>query len=558
MKPKTRYTKSGCLNIAYQSFGSGSIDLVYIPGWVSNIDLMWDCPELVYFFAELGKITRVILFDKRGTGLSDRITEISTLEERMDDIRAVMDAVGCKKAVLFGHSEGGSASALFAATHPNRVISLITFGIFAKRRYAPDYPWAPSDEERQKLYDMIENNWGSAEKDLATLAPSMSKNTVFMNWLANYFRFGASPSAALVLTKMNTEVDIINILGSIKVPTLILQRTNDIDVKIEEGRFIAERIPNAKFVELEGDDHLFWIGNTSQVLKNIHEFITQESLQRYEEQLYTIGAVKIISEQRPSDNELSQLSEYVNHHRGTILLKEDAFFVAVFEGPSRAVNCGLGLIETAQRFGAEIVISVHIKECSVNESHFINSETRKLIEKILNVALPNQILVTQTVKHLLSGVGLSFKKQSKIILDPIIGEAESLFAIKDELSLKNEIVNPIPITLPSNDSFLEDVLKIIDNHLEDYYLGVELLCKQIGMSERQLQRKLKATTNKSPNQLISSVRLHRAKELLLQNEHKIAEIAYQTGFSNPSYFSKSFKREFGLTPSTLQQKCNQF
>ena len=555
MKPKTRYTKSGRLNIAYQSFGSGSVDLVYIPGWVSNIDLMWACPELVYFFAELGKITRVILFDKRGTGLSDRITELSTLEERMDDIRAVMDAVGCKKAVLFGHSEGGSASALFAATYPNRVISLITFGIFAKRRYAPDYPWAPSDEERQKLYDMIENNWGSAEKDLATLAPSMAKNTVFMEWLANYFRSGASPSAALVLTKMNTEVNIINILGSIKVPALILQRTNDIDVKIEEGRFIADRIPKAKFVELDGDDHLFWIGNTSQVLKNIHEFITKESVPRhYEQQLYTIGAVNIISEQRPSENELAQLSDYVNHHRGTIILKEESFFVAIFEGPSRAVNCGLGLIDTAQRFGAEIVISVHIKESTVNESHFINTGTEKLIEKILHEALPNQILVTQTVKHLLSGVGLSFNKHSEVLLDPARNEAVSLFAVTDELSLKNEMINATTITVPSNDSFLEDVLNIIDDHLEDYYLSVELLCKQIGMSERQLQRKLKATTNKSPNQLISSVRLHRAKELLLQSEHKVAEIAYQTGFSNPSYFSKSFKREFGLTPSSLQQK----
>ncbi|MEQ8575003.1 MAG: alpha/beta hydrolase, partial [Fulvivirga sp.] len=161
MRPATQYTKSGRINIAYQVFGSGSIDLVYIPGWVSNIDWMWACPELVDFLQELGKICRVILFDKRGTGLSDRVVELSTLEERMDDIRAVMDAVGSEKAILFGHSEGGCVSALFAATYPNRVISLIAFGIFAKRRYAPEYPWAPTDEQRQVVYDMIENNWGS-------------------------------------------------------------------------------------------------------------------------------------------------------------------------------------------------------------------------------------------------------------------------------------------------------------------------------------------------------------------------------------------------------------
>ncbi|WP_050813280.1 alpha/beta fold hydrolase [Aquimarina agarivorans] len=166
MKPDTRYTKSASINIAYQVFGSGTIDLVYIPGWVSNIDLMWACPELVSFLQQLGKIARVILFDKRGTGLSDRVVEFPTLEERMDDIRAVMDAVGSKKAALFGHSEGGSVSALFAATYPNRILALIAFGIFAKRISVPDYPWAPTNEERQKVYDMIENNWGSGAMNL--------------------------------------------------------------------------------------------------------------------------------------------------------------------------------------------------------------------------------------------------------------------------------------------------------------------------------------------------------------------------------------------------------
>ncbi|MEO0472602.1 MAG: alpha/beta hydrolase, partial [Bacteroidota bacterium] len=212
MKPATQYTKSGRINIAYQVFGEGPIDLVYIPGWVSNIDWMWACPELVAFFEELGKIARVILFDKRGTGLSDRIVELSTVEERMDDIRAVMDAVGSEKAVLFGHSEGGSVSALFAATYPNRTISLIAFGIFAKRRYSPDYPWAPTDEERQEVYDMIESSWGSGDMNLESLAPSKANDKAFMDWLANYFRSGASPSAAMVLTKMNTQVDIIDIL----------------------------------------------------------------------------------------------------------------------------------------------------------------------------------------------------------------------------------------------------------------------------------------------------------------------------------------------------------
>ncbi|NJB72628.1 pimeloyl-ACP methyl ester carboxylesterase/AraC-like DNA-binding protein [Saonia flava] len=555
MKPTTQYTKSGSINIAYQVFGSGKIDLVYIPGWVSNIDLMWACPELVNFLLELGKIARVILFDKRGTGLSDRIVELSTLEERMDDIRAVMDAVQSEKAVLFGHSEGGSVSALFAATYPNRTISLITFGIFAKRRYAENYPWAPKDGERQAVYDMIENSWGSGEIGLESLAPSKTNDKEFMDWLANYFRSGASPSAALVLTKMNTEVDIINILGSIKVPTLIMQRTNDIDVKIEEGRFIADRIEGAKFVELDGSDHLFWVGKTKEVLDQMKLFVLKKNPDKnYEQQLFTIGAARIISSQRPNDDQQEFFAQYVGQYRGKVIQGDGQTFIANFEGPSKAVNCAFGLIDTAKSLNAQIVIGIHIKEGAVDESHFISKETGLLIESIFGQAGSNQILVTQTVKYLLSGAGLNFT-QNKSVIEPSTGESLLLYGVTDDSRSDNQPSNIVfPHKLPKYDSILENVLQCIDAHLDDELFGVEVLCKEIGISERQLQRKLKATTNKSPIQLISSVRLHRAKELLLQQQNNIAEIAYQTGFSNPSYFSKSFKKEFGLSPSSLLQK----
>ncbi len=556
MKPATQYTKSGRLNIAYQVFGSGAVDLVYIPGWVSNIDLMWSCPELVHFFNELGKIARVILFDKRGTGLSDRIVEVSTLEERMDDIRAVMDAVDSEKAVLFGHSEGGSVSALFAATYPARVISMITFGIFAKRRYAPNYPWAPTDEERQLVYDMIESKWGSGEMDLERLAPSKANDREFMDWLANYFRSGASPSAALVLTKMNTEVDIIDILSSIKVPTLIMQRTNDIDVKIEEGKFIAEKIEGAKFVEFEGDDHLFWVGNTKEVLDQMKAFISNENpVPNVEQQLFTIGAARIISDQRPNPSQQIFFAQYVAQYRGRIIQSDGQTFIASFEGPSKAVNCGIGLIETAKNLNAQLVIAVYIKEAPANEADFISTETNSTMEAILECAEPNQILLSQTVKYLLSGAGLSFSHYTTIF-KPNSDESILLYAVEDEYKLDSQLETPLKMQLPQNDSFLENVLEHIDDHLGDELFSVEALCREIGISERQLQRKLKAITNKSPIQLISSVRLHRAKELLLENEFNIAEIAYQTGFSNPSYFSKSFKREFGQTPSALLQKRN--
>jgi len=356
-KPKTKYAKSKDVNIAYQVFGSGTVDLVYIPGWVSNIDWMWSCPELVSFFEELGKFARVILFDKRGTGLSDRVVEFATLEERMEDITAVMNAVRSEKAILFGHSEGGSVSALFSATYPERVISLITFGIFAKRRYSEDYPWAPTDEERQKVYDMIENNWGSGDMNLASLAPSKSNNDRFMEWLANYFRSGASPKAAMVLTKMNTHVDIINILGSIKVPTLLLQRTDDVDVKIEEGRFIADRIPKAKLVELQGNDHLFWVGDTQTVLKEIKTFINTVKLSLapvYEKKLYTVVVGHFIIAEAHHSNLKKQVITYAKTYKGNLISFTQNTFTIIFEGPSKAIYYSTDLLEAIKPLNAKI------------------------------------------------------------------------------------------------------------------------------------------------------------------------------------------------------------
>lgn len=552
IKPNTQYTKSGRINIAYQVFGSGSTDLVYIPGWVSNIDLMWACPELVSFLQELGKICRVILFDKRGTGLSDRVVELSTLEERMDDIRAVMDAIGSEKAVLFGHSEGGCVSALFAATYPNRVISMITFGIFAKRRFDLEYPWAPTDEERQGVYDMIENSWGSGSMNLESLAPSKAHDKIFMDWLANYFRSGASPSAAMVLTKMNTELDIINILGSIKVPTLIMQRTHDIDVKIEEGRFIADRIKGAKFVEFEGNDHLFWVGNTSSILEEMKSFIANaQPAEINDERLFTLLAARIILSDRASPINLQEIiSDLVIQYRGKIVQYNQEIFTAIFEGPSKAVHCGIDMIDTMHGLKTQLSIGVHIIESAVNEIHFISDKTQTLIESILKPVEPNQIFVTQPVKFLLSGAGLNLVKH-KTIIEPTTGEILPLFMVKDHFEVKKQSVEVIQNPLPQNDSFLENALQIIEKHISDELFGVEMLCREIGAGERKVQRKLKAITNKSPNKLISSVRLHRAKELLLDNTYNIAEIAYQTGFSNPSYFSKSFKKEFGSSPSEL-------
>ncbi|WP_421764706.1 alpha/beta fold hydrolase [Ekhidna sp.] len=544
MKPVTQYTKSGSINIAYQVFGSGTKDLVYIPGWVSNIDLMWACPELVSFLLELGKMARVILFDKRGTGLSDRLVEFSTLEERMDDIRAVMDAVDSEKAILFGHSEGGSVSALFAATYPERTIGLISFGIFAKRRFSKDYPWAPTDEERQIVYDMIENSWGSGDMGLESLAPSMAEDKRFMDWLSNYFRSGASPSAAMVLTKMNTQVDIINILGSIRVPALIMQRTNDIDVKIEEGRFIADRIKRAKFVELEGEDHLFWVGDTEAVLDEIKIFLNDIGPeQNHEEKLFTIvsGKLKVI----PQDESIRNLiKEIIKRNKGKHTQFDNLTFISTFDGPSKAINCGMDLVNFMRSLSVEVAVVVDMKEGAIEGDQLVNLSNKALIDSLLGQSEFNQILVSQAVRYLLSGADVIFSDYKKLNIPG--DDSVQLYIASDPNDMHE---NPSPIL--RDDSFFDGVIKIIEKNYESESFGVDMLCKEVGISERQLQRKLKAITNKSPIQLISSVRLHQAKELLMTGSKNISEVAYMTGFNNPSYFAKCFKKEFGVSPSSI-------
>ena len=275
MKPITKYAKNGEINIAYQVIGAGSVDFIYVSGWISNIDILWTDSRISTFLQKITQFSRLILFDKRGTGLSDRVDATCSLEERMNDISCVLNAVASKQAVLFGHSEGGTASSLFAATYPERTAALITFGVFAKRKYSLDYPWAPKPETRELFYQSIRKEWGNGQKmGLDWLMPSLMEDRQYYDWFASYLRSGASPGAALALAKMNAEADVTHVLETIKVPTLVLHRIGDRDVKIEEGKYLADRIPNAKFVKLHGNDHLFWVGDTHSVLAEIEEFIT--------------------------------------------------------------------------------------------------------------------------------------------------------------------------------------------------------------------------------------------------------------------------------------------
>jgi pimeloyl-ACP methyl ester carboxylesterase len=271
--PETRYALSGELRIAYQVIGDGPIDLVHVPGWVSNVEYGWEEPSLARFYRGLAAFSRLILFDKRGTGLSDRAAGLPDIQQRMDDVRAVMDAASSRRAAIFGWSEGVGMAITFAATYPERTLAVVLFGAFAKREWATDYPWAPTPEERRKgVYDAIERDWGGPV-GIERIAPSRAQDPVFRDWWATYQRRSASPAAALALARMNTSIDVRDFLPKVRVPTLVMHRTHDRDVKIEEGRYIADRVPGARFVELDGEDHLPFASDGDSVVRCTGDFL---------------------------------------------------------------------------------------------------------------------------------------------------------------------------------------------------------------------------------------------------------------------------------------------
>jgi pimeloyl-ACP methyl ester carboxylesterase len=272
--PKVSYARSGDVNIAYQVVGSGPIDIVFVMGWVSHLEYFWNEPSFAAFLTRLSSMSRLILFDKRGTGLSDPvpISELPTLEQRMADVQAVMEAAGSARAVLMGVSEGGPLCAVFAATHPEQTAALVMIGSYARREWADDYPWGPTAEEREQFLRTIIDEWGGPV-GIDERAPSRALDPDFRSWWASYLRMGASPGAAVALTRMNAEVDVRDVLPAIRVPALVLHRTGDRVLKIEEGRYLASLIPGATMIELPGDDHLPFVGDQIAMLTEISQFL---------------------------------------------------------------------------------------------------------------------------------------------------------------------------------------------------------------------------------------------------------------------------------------------
>ena len=418
-RSETRYARSGDLSIAYQVVGDGPFDLVYVPGWVSNIELMWEDPGLARFLERLASFSRLILFDKRGTGLSDPVPTdgLPTLEERMDDVRAVMDAVGSERAALLGHSEGGNMCVLFTATYPERTTALLLVGSYAKRLRSQDYPWAPTVEERSREIEETEATWGSPEA-FEALAPSKARDRAFQRWIGRYLRQSASPKAAAALMRMNTQIDVRDVLPTIGVPTLLIYRTDDADVQVDEGRYIAERIPGSRFVELPGIDHLMWTGDTDALLDEIEGFLT--GVRRGPDPdrvlatvLFTdvVGSTETANRfgDRAWRSLLDRHHQVIRHElerwRGREIDTAGDGFLATFDGPARGIRCAVAATEGVRDLGLEIRAGLHTGEVEIVDGN-VRGIAVHIGSRVSGLAGPGEVLVSRTVADLVAGSGI--------------------------------------------------------------------------------------------------------------------------------------------------------
>lgn len=347
------------------------------------------------------------------------MNDLPDLDTRIDDIRAVMDAVGSKTATIFGHSEGGNVSLLFAATHPDRADRLILTGSYAKRIKSDDYPWAPTIEEREAEVAAIEANWGS-HLDVSYYAPSRAGDLAFVDWVGRYQRMSASPRAASTLLRMNSLIDTTPILSSIQVPTLLLYREDDQDVSVGEGEYIASRIPNSRFVRLPGADHFFWAGETEQMLQEIEEFVTgQRGSTPTERRLATVLFTDIVDSTKTAarlgDRRWRALLERhndlvraeVSRWAGTVVTPAGDGFLAVFDSPTRAIECGLAICGAVRALGVEVRAGVHTGEVEVVGDDIAGLAVH-IGARVAAAATPGELLVSSTVKDLLVGSRFDF------------------------------------------------------------------------------------------------------------------------------------------------------
>jgi class 3 adenylate cyclase/pimeloyl-ACP methyl ester carboxylesterase len=436
MVPDTRYAKCGDLQIAYQVFGTGPTNLVIAPPFVSNIENFWDEPAFARWLNRLGNFARVAMFDKRGTGLSDRVSELPGLETRMEDFKAVMDAAGFETAAVMGISEGGSLATLFAAMYPQRCEGLVLYGCFARFT-----SWLPTQEALDAFLGYIDQHWGTGGS-LPMFGPTRGDDPAFQQWWGRFERLGASPSAAKALMRMNSQIDVSDILGAVRVPTLVVHRTNDGTINIEGGRFLAENIPGARLVELPGTDHIPFIGeNVGEILDAIEEFLTGSKTSVVPDRvlatvLFTdvVGSTEraaLLGDQRWRDlldKHNNIIRRNITRFRGREAKTTGDGFLIVFDGPARAVRCACAISNEIRPLGIQIRAGLHTGECE-EIGDDIGGIAVHTGARVAAMAGPGEVLVSSTVKDLVAGSGLRFADRGEHVLKGI-PDAWRIFAVE--------------------------------------------------------------------------------------------------------------------------------
>ncbi len=439
--PETRYARSGDMHIAFQVVADGPLDLLFVHGWVSHIEHLWEEPSVARFFAGLASFSRLILLDKRGTGLSDPVplNQLPTLEERMDDVRAVLDAAHCERAALVGTSEAGALNLLFAATEPQRTTALILLNSYARLAWAEDYAFGMPREHAESLLSLIEREWGQGVAFEALVA-SQSDNEAMRQWWRRYQRLAASPGAAVTLLRSAFETDARGVLGAIRVPTLILHRAGDPFTGPEHGRYLADHIAGARYVELSGSDHLFFAEDTDRLIAEIREFLTgvREAAEP-DRVLATILFLDAVGSTARAaelgdrrwrdllDRYHAVARRELTRFRGVEIDTAGDDVFATFDGPARAIRCASAVVEAVGRLGIELRAGLHTGECDVT-GHKVSGIAVHTAARVAGQARANEILVSSTVRDLVAGSAIRFRDAGRRALKGVPGEWQ-LFAV---------------------------------------------------------------------------------------------------------------------------------
>jgi class 3 adenylate cyclase len=428
-----RYAKSGDLHIAYTVQGDGPTDLVWIPPWISQVEYLWAEPSLERVMARLTQFARVITFDRRGSGLSDPLFGAPTLEDQMDDVLAVMDAAGSEEAAICGTLEGGPMASLFAATFPERTSALVLYAAFARATWAPDYDWAWPAEERDRHVDVLLEHWGEGLV-ASGVAPSKMADPGFMEWAGRLERLAASPSTIRRIFKLIGEFDVRDVLPSIRVPALVMHRGGDSFIKVEHSRYIAAKIPGARYVELEGDENMFSLGDWEALIGEIEEFLTGTRHEREPDRMLATVLFTDICDSTQRAAEMGDrgwrfllerhdalFRQALDRHRGREVKRTGDGFLATFDGPARAIRCAASIAEAMGSLGLQIRAGLHTGELEVMDGD-LGGLAVHIASRVMSHAAPNEVLVSGTVKDLVVGSGIDFEERGERELRGVPGE----------------------------------------------------------------------------------------------------------------------------------------